>query len=526
MKRLIINIILLLCSCALFCQDVSESQAVKMARYYVKRIDSEKRPAYFDNPQITAHKAIRPERISNHGKAYMWLVPVDDGWVLLSSSLKTTPVLAHIQSFEKPVYDSMPPAAQELVDSYEDYIAYINEHETQYEVDSRWQEALDSEEDVSVNNRNVITEVGPLLTVHWAQSGGGSCYSSKIYNLYCPYANNAYNCNKAPAGCVAVAIAQIMWYWKWPYAAQIPQTIGGNDYILKFYDWSKMPVAINNSTNLDEVDMIAGFLRDCGYRLNMNYGQQGSSASDDSAVATLKAFGFSKSIQLRSKWNTSGWTDSLRTNIDNGQPVYYTGWSKLVGGKGHAFVVDGYRAGNNLPIYHINFGWRDSTYNAWYNIDDAYVNDTTHYEYRQKAIFGIRPDPKYCTDTTVTTVNSPKFCIAQAGTITFNGVQISNISDGRVYSSESVHLTNGTHISGSNIQLAIKPVPCTEPLERLYLTPHNSNEENMNPKQSPDKTVLTNIVPSHHSVRKILRDGQVLILRNGHTYTLTGMEVK
>lgn len=57
MKRLIINIILLLCSCALFCQDVSESQAVKMARYYVKMIDSEKRPAPIDvRPQILIYR--------------------------------------------------------------------------------------------------------------------------------------------------------------------------------------------------------------------------------------------------------------------------------------------------------------------------------------------------------------------------------------------------------------------------------------------------------------------------------------
>ena len=282
-----------------------------------------------------------------------------------------------------------------------------------------------------------------------------------------------------------------------------------------------MPTSINNSTSMDEVDMIAGFLRDCGYKLGMNYGAGGSSAGNDDAEKALKAFGYDENtIDLRHKWITSGWTNMLRTNIDNGQPVYYCGYSKVIGGKGHTFVVDGYQTGNS-PIYHINWGWK-GLYNGWYNIDDAYINDTTHYEHLQTAIFGIRPAPRYCTDLTLTTVESPKFCIAQAGTVTLNGVQMSNITDGRVYSSESIILTNGTYISsGCNVVFDIKPVPCTSPIMQAY-APWNTDSANLI-KQTPsnDEAIKTLPVSS-----KILRDGQLFIIRDGKTFTVTGQEVK
>ena len=524
MRRVLISTTLLLC-CSLgllYSQEVTELSAIKMANYYFQMFQSENKDSdnNGDSIMIANHKLTMPEQISPSGRANMWLVPVSDGWILLSGSMKATPILAYIPSLKKPVYDSMPPAAQELLDGYEDYIDYIN-NDLSKNIDSRWSEILNYSEEEIAYRASMTSQVGPLLTVQWGQSGGGSCGTNKIYNKFCPTVVDPSRCNKAPAGCVAVAIAQIMWYWNWPYAAQIPQTIGGNDTILTFYDWSKMPTSINNSTSMEEVDMIAGFLRDCGYKLGMNYGAGGSSAGDDDAEKALKAFGYDENtIDLRHKWITSGWTNMLRTNIDNGQPVYYCGYSKVIGGKGHTFVVDGYQTGNS-PIYHINWGWK-GLYNGWYNIDDAYINDTTHYEHWQTAIFGIRPAPRYCTDLTITTVESPKFCIAQAGTVTLNGVQMSNITDGRVYSSESIILTNGTYISsGCNVVFDIKPVPCTSPIMQAY-APWNTDSANLI-KQTPinDEAIKTLPVSS-----KILRDGQLFIIREEKTFTVTGQEVK
>ncbi len=510
MKKLFLSLALILCSFITYSQDVSESLALRMANHYFQKIDLESRKTFDSSDSLyRVHQLSTPERFSPNGKATMWLVPVEDGWVILSGSIKATPILAYIQSFEKPVYDSMPPAAQELIDCYEDYLVYIREHDPQYEIDSRWLEAQNNmgTEDISRDN---IYFIGDTLLTKWGQSGGGSCATNKIYNKFCPTVSNPIKCDKAPAGCVAVAIAQIMRYWKWPYAAQVPQTIGGNDTVLTFYDWTKMPIEINNSTDMEEVDMIAGFLKDCGYKLDMDYEANGSYAFDNNAVKTLKAFGYDKnSIDLRKKWLTSGWTNMLRSNIDNGQPVYYAGKKTISGEGGHAFVVDGYQTGG--PIYHINFGWKGWA-NGWYNIDDVYVNDTIHYEHYQSAIFGIRPDPKFCNDTTITIVESPKFCIAQAGTITLNGVQMSNISDGRVYSAEGIVLTNGVSISsGCNVLFDIKPVPCISSTEWMNLIEHKE---------------VSSAKHDTSSTSKLVRNGQILIIRDNKIYSITGQRIE
>ena len=477
MRQDFVFILIVSCSISMFSQDVSESLAVQMASHYYQMLSHNKLDSNIRKVQIkiSTNEVRHPQRISPLNKAYMWFVPVDDGWVLISGSTKATPILAHIQSYDMPIYDSLPPAAKELINSYEDYIAYINNHSNEYQVNEKWNSVLHSNSSSPQSMKSSYTEVGPLLSVHWGQSGGGTCSSNKVYNKFCPIVSSTLRCGRAPAGCVAVAIAQIMWYWNWPYAAQIPTTIGGNDTELVFYDWAKMPVAIRDSTDMEKVDMIAGFLRDCGYKLDMNYGANGSSASEENAVQTLKDFGYDENtIQLCSKWNTSGWTNLLRSNIDNGRPVYYSGRSSSLGGEGHAFVVDGYRTGD--AVYHINWGWDDVDSDGWYNIDDAFINDTTHYEHWQEAIFGIKPAP-ICADLTFnSSIQFPsKFCYAIGGNVTISNVTIDNVIRGEIYSNTQVKLMPGVTINeGSNVYIGIKDIPCSTTSGNVSTLQNNS----------------------------------------------------
>lgn len=477
MKKSFIILWLLSCTIYLFGQDVSESLAVKMANDYYQRVKVGKTDTS-SIPVITDKNRV-PERISPLGKANMWLVPVEDGWMILSGNKKATPILAHIQSPEKPIYDSLPPAAQWLLNSYEDYIAYINEHDGDYVIDERWQEVEAKDEANSIRGvRAPITEVRLPMYVYWGQTGGGGC--DKCFNKFCPYVNEPDQCYKAAAGCVAIAIAQIMWYWKWPYAAYVPTTPGGSTTDLKFYDWSKMPSYFDNSTAMEKVDMTAGFIRDCGYAVDMDYGIS-SYADDEDALSALVSFGYNENtMELKHKWNTSGWTDLMRSNIDNGQPIYYGGYGTTLWQDGHAFVVDGYRTGG--PMYHINWGWQGQS-NNWYNIDDAFINDTVHYEYWQSAIFGIKPAP-VCTDLTINSSlpSLPsKFCVAVGGVLTVSNRTLQNIVQGELYSSSQVRLTTGTTIKqGSNVHIAIKDIPCSAATSKVQ-TPQSTPTRDNSP---------------------------------------------
>lgn len=471
MKKLVI-ICLLSCSVYLMGQEVPESLAIKMANAYYQEVKNARGDTLTFS---SANNTLRAQRFSPLGKANMWFVPVEDGWILLSGNMKMSPVLAHIQSHERPMYDSFPPAAQELLNVYEENLAYINQHESDFSVDQRWQD-VDSDESVNRSSTSALTEVRLTMDVHWGQTiAPGGC--NRAYNKFCPPVNAPLQCNKAAAGCVAVAIAQIMWYWKWPYAAYIPTTVGGSNTELKFYDWSMMPSQISSGTPMSHVNMIAGLLRDCGYSLDMDYGVSSGASSSD-ALSTLESYGYnSDDMELRSKWNTSGWTNKLRSNIDNGQPVYYAGQSAAVGGSGHAFIVDGYRTGNN-PTYHINWGWYNNN-DGWYNIDDAYVDSDLHYEYYQEAIFGIRPTP-LCTDGIYNGSFPQKFCLVRGGDIIMANNTLSNISEGKIYSSTKVRLTSGVTIqNGSNVHIAIKAVPCNTSGGPEYnsISVHNSKKD-------------------------------------------------
>lgn len=475
MKKYLIILWLLSCTIYLWGQEVSESLAVKMANNYYQQVKSAK-GGYFG--PVMDNDVRVPERFSPLGKANMWLVPVEDGWILLSGSMKVCPILAHLQSFERPIYDSFPPAAQELLNIYEEKIAYIQQHEADFSVDERWLEAESAETNVNRTTSSTLTDVQLSMDVHWGQCKSFSSSCDMAYNKFCPYVSAPDQCNRAAVGCVAVAVAQIMRYWNWPYAAYVPTTVGGSTTELKFYDWSQMPSLIDDDTPMSHVNMIAGFLRDCGYSLDMDYGVS-SSAGDDDALSTLESFGYdANTMELRYKWNTSGWTNKLRTNIDNGQPVYYGGFSSSIAGEGHAFIVDGYRTGDN-PTFHINWGWYGK-HDNWYNIDDAYVNDSMHYEYYQTAIFGIRPAP-ICYDVSLSgnlLVNFPKFCYAIGGDLTLANKTFSNIVQGEIYSSSKVRLTSGITIqNGSNVHIAIKDIPCpTNKLSSVEVQPVRAKE--------------------------------------------------
>ncbi|MBQ6764990.1 MAG: C10 family peptidase [Paludibacteraceae bacterium] len=441
---------------------VSLEEAQEKATAYYQKIDGNKKGMY---------KAGTPESISLLGLADMWLVPINDSWILVSSDKRTEAILARFMEVEKPDFKSLPPAAQYLISCYEHDIAYVRDSCKECRVNDCWNKQPQGMINRTKQNNSLPSEVEPLLGyIQWDQYGNNSYPISceKTYNKFCPeiVTTNTLLCNHAVVGCVAVAIGQIMRYWQWPYSADVPTTVGGSIKEKSFYDWDLMPNYLTNSVSLEEANMVAGFLRDLGYDLDMDYGES-SGATDYAARSTFVNFGYDdNTLTHRAKWKTPGWTNYLHSEIAAGRPVYYSGRTALIGGNGHAFVLDGYDAGH---LYHVNLGW--GGYLDGYYFIDTISPGTSSFSHSQAAIWGIQPASNYCTPLTVSSVESPKFCIAQAGTITLNGVNISNVSEGKVYSSESIILGEGTSVnSGSNVHFAIKTIPCSSPIDPMLLS--------------------------------------------------------
>lgn len=191
-------------------------------------------------------------------------------------------------------------------------------------------------------------EVAPLLTTAWSQDDP--------YNR-----RTGYNYT----GCVATAVAQIMYYHRWPergkgsysYVVRSDNRTMSVDFSESVYQWGKMLPKYNTRMALADAeacDAVALLMRDVGVSVNMQYTPTSSGAQTFMAAKALKTyFNYSTSLLNKSDEGAAAFTQILRKEIENGFPVYISGSVKS-GGSGHAWVVDGVDKDN---LFHMNFGW-------------------------------------------------------------------------------------------------------------------------------------------------------------------------
>ncbi len=208
----------------------------------------------------------------------------------------------------------------------------------------------------------------------WDQNGNNGYYYSwncnKVYNKFCP-AFYDVSCGRTLVGCTAVAIAQILWYWRWPDYALVRDNINmaGTQYGTErrhYYDWDNMLPRIDNYTPMYQVDMVAGLLRDCGFTANMIYSNGWSGAGLVKLENALSRF------HLHWVYNFNyAWTDvaSLLINeIQAGRPVICQAGKEGDIRDAHTFVIDGYNS--STEQFHVNFGWggwQNGLYNIGFN---------------------------------------------------------------------------------------------------------------------------------------------------------------
>lgn len=169
---------------------------------------------------------------------------------------------------------------------------------------------------------NADEEVKPLLQSTWRQSGG--------YGIHVP---------NGIAGCVAVAIGQIMRFHEYPV----------------LYNWSAM--AYNYST-----DMTALFLAEIGEKVGMDYSKPNYSSSNEyKACNALKGYGY-KNSQLKKHDAVS-----IVGQLKQQRPVFMKGVSN---GEGHAWVCDGYNHKQTVTYYEVM------------GLDKAYWDHTKQFSYR------------------------------------------------------------------------------------------------------------------------------------------------
>ena len=181
-------------------------------------------------------------------------------------------------------------------------------------------------------------------------------------------------------GCVATAVAQVMYYHKWPaqgkgqesYTVKFDNTVRSADFTKSHYDWDNMLPDYNrrNITTKQE-NAVALLMNDVGIATNMQYTDRASGTQSYMAERALRNyFDYDASMVTRSYEGIDNFIEIVKKELRNGFPLYISGDSKT--GGGHAWVCDGF---DEEDRFHMNFGWNGQA-NGYYSLATLSVTST------------------------------------------------------------------------------------------------------------------------------------------------------
>ena len=323
-------------------------------------------------------------RTDNKDAAF-YVFNTQKGFVIVSADDCATPILGYS---EEGLFDTedMPPQMEDYLQGFVEQIQYgVDHHLTADAIIARQWELVKSTG--LITSQKGTKSVQPLLTDTWNQN----CY----YNNLCPEDSNG-PCGHVYAGCTGTSMGQIMHYWKYPMSGtgSVTYTPSGYpeqsvDFAATVYDWDNMPDNLTASSSSTQINAVATLLWHCGVALNANYGPNGTGAYPSWVPDILTGY-FNYSSDLygayRSDYSDDTWLSMVKSSLDLGRPLHYSGWNSD-GGGGHSFVCDGYDDNDYL---HFNWGWSGS-YNNYFAVNALYAG-SYDFSYNNFAVFNIHPN--------------------------------------------------------------------------------------------------------------------------------------
>ena len=295
------------------------------------------------------------EMIKDGGKELIYVFHLNPkGFIMVPTDDQAVPNLAFgfDHSFDS---NDMPYALNGLIDQYKAELLYLvnNQNESNLEIEALWDDYFD--ENFRIDHSR---DVSPLLAAEFDQGGS---WNNGIQ------AEIGFN---GPVGCVAVAMCQVMHYWKYP-----EQGIGSNyytendygyievDFDEAFYDFDNM--AATYATSASQL-----LLFHAGVSVNMDYDWSGSGAyvvgnypSAFYAMENFFAYDSDISYKYKDQHTVNEYRDIIKNELNYNRPIIAQGYGSGYGG-GHAWNIDGY-SGNNV---HCNWGWGGSS-NGYFNLN-------------------------------------------------------------------------------------------------------------------------------------------------------------
>ena len=354
----------------------------------------------------------------------------DGGYILISTSRRLAPVKAYSLKAD---FDTLPPA-------YRRYLLLETEFNTRT-LEARTQSLAPAElgatEDgwdflLNLDKMRVPLAYTPdtnLLTTEWDQT--------HPYNKFLPEIDG----QKALAGCVNVAMGQVMKYYGHPLSGSGVYHHEWNGQqrkavLYRPFNWANMPNVLGPTTPDYQADEVALLIRDLSVINETDLSLENSSSTPN-LDALVENLGFSTNIADKSN-SEADFLDTIVAEINAERPV-------LLSFPGHMTVADGYSIDETGTRIHVNMGWGG-------HADDYYYLDQTV----QAGSYTFPTDPGLLTIDYHVAPCSGDDCYvnleAQDGT---DGFSITGIFDHqRDVDKYDVYLSGDTRVEGTRVGYA------------------------------------------------------------------------
>jgi len=324
--------------------------------------------------------------------AYYIITYKSCGWIIVSGSLKTRPIIAY--SFTGNYNNDL--GADNFNAWMLQYKIQIKEvidsnAEANSEVLGLWDHYLSSDS-ANFTRFRAGRSVEPLIVTSWDQG--------IYYNEMCPSDAGGPG-GHCLTGCVPTCMGQIANYFRFPQTGVGSYSYDGGPYDTltanfgeSYYNWNEMPSRVSTNS-LATAQLLFHF----GVSCDLVYGPDGSGMYNHKAAYALRTyFKYSPDTEYLYRDSTNlNWDSVIIAHLDQKIPMYYAGWS-VPNLYGHAFVCDGYQEGQ---YFHFNWGWSGSNDGYFYtgNLNPGGNN----FNLAQELIINCFPDtvnytyPLYCT---------------------------------------------------------------------------------------------------------------------------------
>ena len=326
------------------------------------------------NRQLTLAYAHADRSKSDQPLLYAFNISDDNGFIIASGDDRAEPILGYCDQGQfNP--DSIPVNMREWMDGLAEEIAWAQENGYASVTSS--------------TPSNAKSTINYLVKSTWGQN--------TPFNNLC-----AFNGTICAAGCVAISMAQIIYYWasvgkngqyfrggSKALSAYTTKTMGysvGALSALSSFSWTDM--TNEKPTTSASKKAVSQLIRYCGQAVQMDYAEGTSIASSSKMAPTLKdifGFNFSMKTANANDMTATQWNDLIYNELAAGRPVIMNGSNP--NGGGHAFICDGYNASNSK--FHFNWGWAGYC-DGWFAMN-ALVVDGSSYNNSKTAIYNINP---------------------------------------------------------------------------------------------------------------------------------------